>query len=148
MTKMDKPKRKMHPKSLRNLQKGVTWKKGQSGNPSGKSRSHYDLVKKAKAAGPKAFKVILEVMENPKAPAALRVKCAIELLDRGFGKALNPLHLHAAVDVDHGQLHLEALKLVNQEVKLEALRQNGKAIEDKSYRAVTSDDKGEDATHE
>jgi hypothetical protein len=115
MTRLDKLGRPINPKSLANLKKAKSWKPGESGNPSGKSRSHYDLVKKAKAAGPAAFKTILEVMENPKAPVSLRVKCAIEVLDRGYGRPLNPQHVRVDGEIDHKSEHLEALRMVNAE---------------------------------
>ena len=46
--------------------------------------------------GPKALKVLAEIMGNTKQPAAARVSAAKELLDRAYGKAPQPFAANTA----------------------------------------------------
>lgn len=143
MTRLDKRGRPINPNSLANLKKAKPWKKGESGNPSGKSRSHYDIAKASRKSGPVVVKFWKAVMQDEKMPIGQRMRASENLMNRGYGKSVEPLHLRVDGNADQRQMHLEALKLVNAEVKLEALRQNGKVIEGRSYRDVTSDDEAD-----
>ncbi len=147
MTKLDKPKRKINPKSLANLKGGHQWKPGESGNPSGKSKSHFDVAKASRKAGPTIVKFWKAVMEDAKMPIGQRMRASENLMNRGFGKSVEPLHLHADVNFNHRAAHLEALKLVNGKAesrrRLELAEQIGKVVEDKSYRDVTAADEAD-----
>ena len=139
----------MHPNSIANLKKGgakTRFQPGQSGNPGGKPRSLYDIQAAARKKSPEAFKTIIKVMEDEKTAPSLKVKCAEIVLERAFGKAVNPLHMQLETPVNHRQDHLAALVTVNEEVRLEQLkrdRSNGQAIEGKSYHDVTSDEEAD-----
>lgn len=49
-----------------------------------------DVRALAQKYGPKALKVLAEIMEGTTQPAAARVSAAKELLDRAYGKAPQP----------------------------------------------------------
>ena len=61
------------------------WKKGQSGNPSGRPKAIVSLVELARAQTEDSINLVA-VRDNPEAPAAARVGAANALLDRGWGK--------------------------------------------------------------
>ncbi len=136
MTQLDKPKRKINPKSLANLKAGHQWKPGESGNPSGKSKSHFDVAKHSRKSGPVVVKFWKAVMQDEKMPIGQRMRASENLMNRGYGKALEPLHLRADVNFNHRSAHLDALKLVNGEAEnrrlLELAKQNGKEIDGKA----------------
>ena len=62
------------------------WKKGQSGNPSGRPKAIVSVVELARAQTEDSIKTLVEVRDNVQAPAASRVGAANALLDRGWGK--------------------------------------------------------------
>lgn len=64
----------------------MPWKKGESGNPSGLSKAHFEFAAKCRAAGPKCLKVLVEALSD--ADGRIRVQAARELLDRGYGRPL------------------------------------------------------------
>jgi len=127
------------------------WKPGQSGNPSGKGKAHFDVAKQSRKSGPEVVRFWKGVMQDPKMPIGQRMRASENLMNRGFGKSLEPVHMQLDTKVDHRHAHHMALITVNEEARRENLakQKNGdKAIEDKSYRDVTAGDKGEDATSE
>ena len=73
-------------------EKGL-WKKGQSGNPSGKPKS--DIKALARQHTETALKALVDIVRSPKTPAAARVQAATALLDRGYGKPTQ--HVEAKV---------------------------------------------------
>lgn len=75
------------------------FKKGQSGNPSGrpkKTQEQNDALAAIRDLAPKAATVLQEIMADPNAPAAARIRAAVEVLDRTFGKAEMPLKVDDA----------------------------------------------------
>jgi len=141
-------KQSKHVKRLNEAGKATQWKPGQSGNPSGKGKAHFDVAKQSRKSGPEVVRFWKEVMQDPKMPIGQRMRASENLMNRGFGKSVEPLHMQLDTKVDHRHAHHMALITVNEEARREriAKQKNGdKAIEDKSYRAVTSDDEAEDA---
>ena len=63
-----------------------TFRKGVSGNPTGRPRIIADLQTAARSLAPDALSVLVEIMANERHPAAARVAAANSLLDRGFGR--------------------------------------------------------------
>jgi hypothetical protein len=64
------------------------FKKGQSGNPSGrpkKTKAQYDLEKACKERSPEAVDVILNIMRRSDMPK-LQLDAAKYIVDRGYGK--------------------------------------------------------------
>src|SRR5262245_5812979 len=75
--------------------RSTSWKPGASANPGGKPKKPATIeVRKvitdvnalAKEMAPDAIKTLVDVMKNPKSPAAARVSAATAILDRGYGK--------------------------------------------------------------
>jgi hypothetical protein len=67
------------------------FKKGQSGNPGGRPKIHPDVREMAIAASPEAIRTLVAVMQDTSAPAAARVTAADKVLDRAYGKAVQPI---------------------------------------------------------
>ena len=81
-------------KSKENLR---PWKKGQSGNPSGRAKIPEDAKAMLKAATPAAVKLLVDTLNNENERTETRVKCAETVLDRVYGKANQPIDLGGAV---------------------------------------------------
>lgn len=65
----------------------MAFKKGQSGNPSGRPKVPVHLKEMAKGFTQEAVDTLAQVMRDVTAPPAARVKASECLLDRAWGKA-------------------------------------------------------------
>lgn len=68
---------------------GNGFKPGQSGNPSGrpkKTQEQKDALEAIRGLAPNAANVLKTIMEDATAPAAARIRAAVEVLDRTYGK--------------------------------------------------------------
>jgi hypothetical protein len=66
------------------------FKPGQSGNPSGLSKADMDVRRLARERTLAAIETLAKIMLNEKAASAARVSAATALLDRGWGKPIQP----------------------------------------------------------
>jgi hypothetical protein len=73
--------------------RGRPFPKGVSGNPSGRPKVAGELQELARQQSPEAIATLKAIMQNGKSPAAARVRVAEVLLDRGYGKPLQPTAL-------------------------------------------------------
>jgi hypothetical protein len=82
----------------------TSWKRGQSGNRSGRPKrpvtvEAHKIVADVKAAAreltPQALGTLREIMEDKKAPPAARVTAATEILNRGWGRPATRLEAEA-----------------------------------------------------
>lgn len=76
------------------------WQKGGvSPNPGGRPAVIRDLREAAQDYSEEALSVLAGVMRDAEAPPAAKVAAARELLDRGFGKAVQAVDVSSKVDV-------------------------------------------------
>jgi hypothetical protein len=61
------------------------WKKGVSGNPGGRTKAHWELMKAAQSHGPESLKTLVRLRDDGESDQ-IKMGAAIALLDRGFGK--------------------------------------------------------------
>ena len=80
--------------------KDTRWKKGQSGNPGGRSKDIRNATQFARDNTHVAMKALLEVVKNNRCSASARVAAAGMLLDRAWGK---PAQLNTNVNLDMRQ---------------------------------------------
>jgi hypothetical protein len=66
------------------------FKKGQSGNPSGRPKKHSEVIKFARLHSVEALETMVKIMRNHKHPR-LALKAAELLLDRAWGKVPNTI---------------------------------------------------------
>jgi Family of unknown function (DUF5681) len=65
----------------------MPFKKGQSGNPSGRPKINADVIALARQHTEVAMATLIEICKSKKATPGARVSAAEALLDRGYGKA-------------------------------------------------------------
>jgi len=76
------------------------WQKGGvSPNPGGRPAVIRDLREAAQGYSEEALTVLAGVMRDADAPPAAKVAAARELLDRGFGKAVQAVDVNSKVDM-------------------------------------------------
>jgi hypothetical protein len=76
------------------------WRKGGvSPNPGGRPAVIRDLRKAAQGYSAEALETLASVMRDQASPPAAKVAAARELLDRGFGKAVQALDVNTKVDM-------------------------------------------------
>ena len=81
---------------------GRPFEKGQSGNPSGrpkKTKEELDLVAACKAKTPAALAVIESIM-NKGENERNRITAAIAIIERGYGKAIQPTENKHSGNID------------------------------------------------
>lgn len=71
--------------------KGRPFEKGQSGNPSGRPKMDDKTKAILKAAAPDAARLLVEMMNNPVTGEKTRLQAAQTILDRVYGKAVQPI---------------------------------------------------------
>lgn len=69
----------------------MPFEKGVSGNPGGRPRQDNRVRDLAQAQTENAIAGLVSVLEDKGAPAASRVSAAVALLDRGWGKPVQPV---------------------------------------------------------
>ena len=92
----------------------MTFKKGQSGNPSGRNKSEAAALQRIKGLTFRAIDRMGKLMESDNEAVALNA--AKDILDRGLGKAKQ----NVAVDVQHSlsDMHLAALRVLSERARI------------------------------
>ena len=93
------------------------WRKGQSGNPGGRTRVIGDLQEQARQWAPEALEALREIAASRDAPPSARVSAAVALLDRGYGKPAQSIDAKVSNEPSMAQLHLQALKELAERAK-------------------------------
>lgn len=94
-------------------------KGGASPNPAGRPAVLRDLREAARGFSAEALETLATVMRDPDAPHASRVAAAKELLDRGFGKAVQSVDVDVKLDVSAIQAaELMRLSAAAKEIKV------------------------------
>lgn len=71
--------------------RGLPFAPGESGNPSGRPKVPTEVKEILKAAAPGAAKLLVEMVADEAQKPELRIKCAETVLDRVYGKAVQPI---------------------------------------------------------
>ena len=77
---------------------GNQFKKGQSGNPSGKPKIIIEVARAAREYTQEALETLHKAMTAEKAPWAARISAACAILDRGWGRAPQQIEIRRRVD--------------------------------------------------
>jgi hypothetical protein len=103
---------------------GRPFRRGQSGNPSGRPKALQELVELARAETLPSLKKIVELRDQADDPR-VQLAAAREILDRGWGRPTQPL----AGDADHPIQHQHRLdyRTLN-DAQLEALERLAEAL--------------------
>lgn len=81
---------------------GRPFRPGQSGNPGGRPKMSDDVREMLKAATPKAVKLLVSVMDDDGQKAALRMDAAKTIIERVYGKPLQPIDSTISGGLDVG----------------------------------------------
>lgn len=86
---------------------------GQSGNPSGQSGRHGEVVRMAREASPEVMRALIGIALDPSEDARARIVACQEILGRAFGR------IKAEVkDVTEEPARLDASKLTDRELEV------------------------------
>lgn len=77
---------------------GRPFRKGQSGNPSGRAKTPPEFLAQARASAPEALQVAITLMRDEAADPKLRLQAAALVLDRAYGKA--PQQIESEVNLN------------------------------------------------
>ena len=78
---------------------GRPFVKGQSGNPTGRPKALQDVIDLARSHTVDVITVLHEIAMNKRAAAVARVSAGNSLLDRGWGKPVQPIDLTVQDDI-------------------------------------------------
>jgi hypothetical protein len=88
------------------------FRRGQSGNPSGKGGHYHEIVRIAREASPRAMAVLVQVMDDETEDTRCRLVAIQEILGRGFGKIPAEVKDVAAPALEIESVSEEKLSLV------------------------------------
>jgi hypothetical protein len=101
--------------------RGGPWPKGYSPNPSGRPKAALDVQALARQHTAAAIQTLVEALTDPR----LKVQAAEALLNRGWGRPVQPLRDENSNTP--AALHLAAAQLVSRELVLELASQPARA---------------------
>jgi hypothetical protein len=113
-----------HPNSLENLKKGNRFRKGQSGNPAGRSKSWREVETLARQHGPEAIETLVNLMRNGDSDR-IKLSASEALLARGLGKPR--IMVDENVKYDASNTFIDALRAINAKPRVDLV--DGKIVE-------------------
>lgn len=94
------------------------WKKGQTGNPGGKSEGQKECLALAREASPIAIKKLINLMDS--CDDRVAIMAADKVLERAYGKAKEQPAEDSAPKIDLSKCPPEALALIKQALAMMA----------------------------
>lgn len=93
----------------------TSFRPGQSGNPSGRPKVVAEVQELAREHTAEAVGTLVEIMQDKSKPAAARVSAANAVLDRGYGKATQPIDTggKAAKEMTDAERDARIMELLN-----------------------------------
>jgi hypothetical protein len=89
---------------------GKGFRKGQSGNPSGRAKAWGDVADMAKQHTPMAISALARIASDREAPPSAIVAASVALLDRGWGRPSQTVDLNSNSTIE---LHLIAARAIS-----------------------------------
>jgi hypothetical protein len=122
---------------IRTMNRG-RWKKGESGNPSGRPAVVAEIRDLARAATAAMFDVLVSIAKDRKASPSARVAAASVILDRAWGRPAQDMNLNGGAGVTLLQLVNASLALGDQRSVTAPMDGNGtsKLIEGAPERLI------------
>jgi hypothetical protein len=93
---------------------GHGWRPGQSGNAGGRPKNVVNVQELARSHTEAAIETLVDALRDPR----LKVQAAVALLERGWGKPLQPVVTNDD-GADHWSQHLLAARLIAAELRTE-----------------------------
>ena len=84
--------------------------KGQTGNPGGRPATPNEVKEMLRAAVAPSIKLLIDTVNNKNARLDLRIKSAETIIDRVYGRAVQPLALDAAPTIDLSDVSIDDLR--------------------------------------
>lgn len=78
--------------------KGKPFEKGKTGNPGGRPKIPDDIKQAFKDLTPAALKTLQEIINNPEAKDADRIRACEIALDRGWGKPVQAVDMETRIE--------------------------------------------------
>ena len=94
-------------------EKPTTFKPGQSGNPNGRPKQPKEFKALVKSNTVPALEAVIRIMNDDTAKDSDRIKAAELIIDRAYGKSVQPIDADVKADVNIFALPKEVVSLID-----------------------------------